>query len=106
MIAIYHDDPETTPAAELNSDAGITVPEDLPLPKGVVEKRIPAGRYAHTTHVGPYTQLGDVWARLMGQWLPKSGQRVGKGASYEVYRNTPENAPPEELRTELYLPIA
>jgi AraC family transcriptional regulator len=42
----------------------------------------------------------------MGQWLPKSGHRVGKGASYEVNRNTPENAPPEELRTELYLPIA
>jgi AraC family transcriptional regulator len=105
MIAIYHDDPETTPVAELQADAGITVPEDVPLPNGVVEKRIPAGRYAHTTHVGPYTQLGDVWARLMGQWLPKSGHRVGKGASYEVYRNTPENAPPEELRTELYLPI-
>jgi AraC family transcriptional regulator len=106
MLAIYYDDPETTPAEQLQSDAGITVPNDVPLPAGLVEKRIPAGRYARTTHVGPYTHLGDTWSRLMGQWLPKSGHRVGDGSSYEVYRNTPENAAPDELRTDLYLPIA
>ena len=106
MLAIYYDDPETKPADQLEADAGITVPEGVPLPKGLVEKRIPAGRCAHTTHHGPYTQLGDAWSRLMGEWLPKSGHRVGEGPSYEVYRNTPMNTPPEELRTELYLPIA
>jgi AraC family transcriptional regulator len=106
MLAIYHDDPETTPADQLQSDAGITVPSEVPLPDGLVEMRLPAGRYAKTTHVGPYTHLGDAWSRLMGEWLPKSGHRVGEGSSYEVYRNTPENAAPNELRTDLYLPIA
>jgi AraC family transcriptional regulator len=106
MLAIYYDDPETTPAEQLQSDAGITVPREMPLPNGVVEKRIHAGRYARTTHVGPYTTLGDAWSRLMGEWLPKSGERVGSGASFEVYRNNPTNAPPEQLRTDLYLPIA
>ncbi|HEY2513618.1 MAG TPA: AraC family transcriptional regulator [Polyangiaceae bacterium] len=105
MLAIYHDDPETTPAAELQADAGITVPEGLPLPEGLVEKRIPAGRYARTTHAGPYATLGDTWARFMGQWLPGSQERVGPGSSYEVYRNTPMNAAPAELRTDLYLPV-
>src|SRR5690242_11478069 len=106
MLAIYYDDPETTPAEQLRSDAGITVPNDMPLPGGLVEKKIPAGRYARTTHVGPYARLGDTWSRFMGQWLPKSGHRVGDGSSYEVYRNTPENASPDALRTDLYLPIA
>jgi AraC family transcriptional regulator len=106
MLAVYHDDPETTPAAELASDAGVTVPEGVPLPEGVVEKRLPAGRYARTTHIGPYTTLGDTWSCFMGEWLPKSGMRVGSGASYEVYRNTPMDTKPEELRTDLYLPLA
>jgi AraC family transcriptional regulator len=106
MLAIYHDDPETTPAEQLQADAGITVPEGVPLPPCLVEKRIPKGRYAHTTHVGPYTHLGDAWSRFMGEWLPRSGHRVGEGPSYELYRNTPANARPDELRTDLYLPIA
>jgi len=106
MLAIYHDDPGTTPAAELQSDAGIAVPNGVPLPKGLGEERLAGGRYAHTTHVGPYTGLGDVWSRLMGQWLPASGHRVLPGSSYEVYRNNPTNTPPAQLRTDLYLPIA
>lgn len=106
MLAIYYDDPETKPADQLESDAGVTVPEGLALPSGMVERRLPAGRYAKTTHVGPYTRLGDVWGRLMGEWLPKSGHRVGDGSAYEVYRNNPGNAAPEDLRTDLYLPLA
>lgn len=106
MLAIYYDDPETTPTDQLQSDAGVTVPEGVNLPDELAEKRLPAGRYARTTHVGPYTQLGDTWARFMGEWLPKSGHRVGPGSSYELYRNTPMNAAPNDLRTDLYLSIA
>lgn len=105
MLGIYHDDPETTPQAELRSDAGLIVPEHVRLPAGLTEQRIAAGRYACTTHVGPYDQLGDVWARFMGEWLPASGHRVRDAASLEIYRNTPMTAPPEQLRTEMYIPI-
>ncbi len=105
MVAIYHDDPDTTPQAELRSDAGIVVPADVAIPNELFEIRLPAGRYARTTHVGPYTLLGDAWARFMGRWLPESGHRVGTGTPYEIYRNTPMTAKPDELRTDLYLPI-
>jgi AraC family transcriptional regulator len=106
MLAIYYDDPETTAAEQLQSDAGLSVSEDTKLPDGVVEERLPAGRYARTTHVGSYETLGDTWARFMGEWLPRSGERVGPGSAYEVYRNNPSNARPDELRTDLYLPLA
>lgn len=106
MLALYHDDPETTSADELRSDAGITVPDNVQLPSEVIEKRLPAGRYARCTHLGPYETLGDTWSRMMGEWLPGSGERIRGGASFEVYRNTPADTRPEELRTELYVPIA
>lgn len=105
MVALYHDAPETTPPDELRSEAAISVPEAVSLPAGLGEARIPAGSYAMTTHVGPYTALGDVWARFMGDWLPRSGKRLGPGSSFEVYRNTPTDVPPEKLVTELYMPI-
>jgi AraC family transcriptional regulator len=106
MLAIYHDDPETTPESELSSDAALVVAEDSPIPDGLGEQRLAAGRYASTLHVGPYEQLGDAWARFMGQWLPQSGERIGQGTTFEIYLNTPMDAPKQELRTELYIPLA
>ncbi|MFN8579716.1 MAG: GyrI-like domain-containing protein [Gemmatimonadaceae bacterium] len=106
MIAIFHDDPESVAEAELRSDAGIVVPEDAKLPNELSETRVHAGRYAMTTHQGSYEGLGDVWSRLMGEWLPRSGERVGDGVSYEIYRNTPMDTPTEKLLTDIYVPLA
>jgi AraC family transcriptional regulator len=106
MLAIYHDDPETTPVEQLLSDACISVAEGIALPEGVFELRLAAGPYARATHLGPYRRLGDTWSRLMGEWLPRSGRRVGSGSSYEVYRNNPQDTAQEDLRTDLYLPLA
>lgn len=105
MLALYYDDPETTPSEELRSDAGLTVPNDVVIPNGMSEIRIGASRYACGTYFGPYTGLGDAWAELMGAWLPGSGHRVGVGPTFEIYRNTPAQVPPEKLCTELYVPI-
>ncbi len=105
MLAMYYDDPETTPAEQLNADAGLTVPDDAQLPSEVVEKWLPAGRYARVTHLGPYDTLGDSWSCMMGEWLPNSGERMGESASFEVYRNTPADTRPEELRTDLFIPL-
>jgi AraC family transcriptional regulator len=106
LVAVYHDDPEATPAAELRSDAAIAVPRGTRLPEGLAEIRLPAGRYACALHRGPYEGLGDTWARLLGDWLPRNGYRIGAGHSYELYLNDPSSARPDELRTEIRVPIA
>ena len=105
MIGIYHDDPEATPAAELRSDAGLVIPAGTKLPTGLDATTIPAGRYAKSTHRGPYDRLGDAWAQLMGVWIPQHGERITGGVSFEVYRNNPMTAKPEDLVTEIYVPL-
>ncbi len=106
MLALYYDDPETTAEAELGSDAAVVVAENAKIPEGLAEKRIAAGRFACTTHVGPYEQLGDAWARFMGHWLPASGERMGEGTTFEIYVNNPIEVPKEQLITELYIPLS
>ena len=106
MVAVFHDDPETTPAAELRTSAGVTVPEQGAIPAELTELRIPAGRYARATHLGHYAGLSDSWDKLMGQWLPASGYRiVADRPSYEVYR-VADHSRPETLETDLYVAIA
>jgi AraC family transcriptional regulator len=102
MVAVYYDDPEATTVAELRSDAAFTPPAGAPVPEGCGELVIPGGRYACFTHVGPYTGLGDAWARLMGEWLPRSGHRIGPGHGFELYGPMTDAEP----RTGLYLPLA
>jgi AraC family transcriptional regulator len=106
MIALYHDDPETTAAAELRADAALILRDAVAVPAGLTEATLPAGRYARATHRGAYSGLGDAWARLMGEWLPRSGYRVGAGASYEMYVNNPLTTATEDLHTDLYLLLA
>ena len=105
MMAMYHDDPETVPLDRLRSDAGVVIPDGMSMPAGLVEQHLAAGQYACTLHIGPYERIGDTWARLLGEWLPASGHRMGAGPSYERYLNNPSDVPPEELRTEICIPL-
>jgi AraC family transcriptional regulator len=105
MLAIYYDDPQTTPAPKLRSDAALSFPRTAKLPNELAEHTIPGGRYARTTHVGPYQSLGDAWSRLIREWLPASGERMSTSPSYEIYRNSPETTQPQDLRTDLYVPL-
>jgi AraC family transcriptional regulator len=94
------------PGAAAAADAAVVVAGDGPLPAGLAELRLTAGRDARARHVGPYAGLGDAWGRFMGRWLSQSGHRLGDGQSYEIYANTPLDAPPPGLVTDLYLPLA
>jgi AraC family transcriptional regulator len=105
MLGIYYDDPDTIPQDQLRSDAAIVVAEDVRLPDGLVEQRIPGGRYASAEHVGPYEGLVAAWPRLKRAVL-ESGQRTDARPSYEIYRNNPMTVPKEQLLTEIYLPVA
>lgn len=105
IVAIYHDDPMTKPEEELRSDAGIVVPEGRTIPATLTEQRIPAGRYATFVHTGPYAELGENWRRFRSEWIPAAGLREGAGPSFERYLNMPGEVPPQELRTELHIPI-
>ena len=105
MIALYFDDPESTPDSELRAEAALSVPADKVLPPTVGENLLPAGQYACTMHEGGYDRIGDTWARFMGQWLPQSGHRLADSPSFERYLNTPMDVPMDQLRTELYIPL-
>lgn len=106
MVALYYDDAELVPAAELSADAGVVVRDGTAVPAGLHLVSIPAGVYASTLYEGPYERLADSWARFMGGWLVASGRSLGAGYTYERYLNTPMNAAPHELKTQLFLPLA
>lgn len=103
-VAAYFDDPTRTPAEQLRSLAGVTVPEDAVI-GDLADDRMPAGRYVRTTFIGPHSRLGEAWARF-GRLFDDAGYTRASGASYEVYARTGSSTPPDEARTDLYQPIS
>lgn len=104
-LGIYYDDPETTPAEALRSDACISVPSQW-TPSGELQLReVRGGRYAVALHVGPYAELSRAYMWLLGSWLPESGEEAADAPCIEEYLNDPRTLPPTEWRTEIWLPL-
>jgi len=103
-IAVYLDDPDAVPEAALRGYAGAEY-RGVDLPEGLEGWDIPGGRTAALTYKGPYSNLRGVYHSLYGTWLPASGEEPADAPVYEVYLNSPRDTAPEDLVTEICLPL-
>lgn len=105
FIGICHDDPAVTAPNRIRYDACVTVDAEF-RPRGEIGlQEIPRGDYAVLTHFGPYARLGESYAALLGQWLPRSGRTLRAAPCFEVYFNSPEETEPGDLITDIHAPL-
>jgi AraC family transcriptional regulator len=94
------------PDTEARYQAGFIYEGTLPpLCDEVRRVMIPAGRWVVSLHQGSYETLWQLWNRLYRNWLPASGYQLRAASPFEVYLNRPKQTPPDELRTEIWIPI-
>jgi len=104
-LCIYHDDPKVTPTDKLRTDVCMVLPVAAS-PKGDIGyKEIPAGRYASFLYKGPYDNLHVVYDTIYGKLLPEMECTMRDEASAERYLNDPANTAPEDLLTEITIPV-
>ncbi len=105
-IGISHDSPEITPEEKIRYDACITFKGSV-RPKGEVGiQTIAGGRYAVFLHKGPFSKFNRTYGAIMRDWYPESGEKFRDLPCFEVYLNRdPQRTKPENLRTEIYVPI-
>jgi len=104
LIGIVHDDPDVTPPDKVRYDAAVVVTRPVQ-PEGefgIME--FPAGSYAVAAHKGPYEELGKIYQRIYGGWLPASGYRLRDVPAFEQYLNSPQNTRKEDLLTLIHVP--
>lgn len=105
-VAIYYDDPAGVEARTLRSHAGFVLDETAEMPTGLDEVRIAPGPAAVLHFKGPYAGLEAAYGYLYGTWLAQSGREPADAPVYEVYLNGPSDVPPEELLTDIVVPLA
>lgn len=106
FIGIGYDDPEVTPEEKLRYDACITVNHDIEISGEIKQKVIEGGKYAVFLHKGPYKNFQETFNAIFSEWLPKSNYKLRETPCFEMYLNRdPKRTKPENLRTEIYIPI-
>ena len=104
LVAIYYDDPHHVAPEQLRSFAGMIIDGSV-AGGGVEEIQIPGGKYAKATFIGDYSKLGGAWEEFFGS-IFGGGLKTKAELCFEKYFNTPMDTAPEQLKTELYAPLA
>ncbi|MCG8530213.1 MAG: AraC family transcriptional regulator [Desulfovibrionales bacterium] len=105
ILGISYDDPRITPAEKLRYDACIKIAENTDVPAPLQKLTIAGGRYACAIHKGSYLTISRTYTTMLGEWFPESGEELANRPPLEVYVNSPEDTPEEELLTELRVPL-
>ena len=105
VISISYDNPESVAPESLRCDACLELETDASPPPGISMDSIGAGRWAVYTHRGPYDGIADAYRRMFGSWLPGSGEEIDDRPCMECYHNSPLDTAPEDLLTDLCLPL-
>ena len=96
-------DPKETRPEEWRFDLAVTVPRDFKLGNEVIDRELPAGRYAVTTHKGSRDNIGDTIYHLYRDWLPESGEELGDLPCIFCYQNFDHEVAETEYLTDIWV---
>lgn len=105
MVGVYYDDPSTTKPEDLRSHAGVIWARD-DLPDGLDPVTLQGGRCAVLHFKGPYSGLAAAYQYLYGPWLAENKVALRDVPSFEVYLNDPTDTAPDDLLTDIHIPLA
>ena len=103
-VAVYLSDMSSVPPEDQEALAGLSVGPDIDADDTVVIHEIPAGRQAVLLYKGPYAQIGKGYQELFA-WLAASEEEPAHRPCFEINLNDPRQTAPEDLLTELCLPL-
>ena len=102
---------ETSPAAVREANEKGTAVVEVAWPvnelvkgtKKITAYVLPGGRMAHVIHRGPYDTCEPTYLALFA-WIKEKGLK-NCGPVREIYPNDPHVVPPEEIITDIYVPV-
>ena len=103
-FGIYYDDPAGCPSAQLRAAAAVALDGADATPP-LQAQTLAAGRYAVLEHRGAYAELHRAYDWLYRDWLLNSPYQLADAPCLEEYLNDWQQVPPQELRTNIYLPL-
>jgi len=104
MIGVYYDDPEVTPEEELKWGVGFHAAEGTEVQEPLVIKKWEFTKVVKATHTGPYEEAANLYPEIF-KFMEEKGLTQA-GPIMERFLNNPEEVAPEELQTEIWIPVS
>jgi len=109
-FGLGYDDPDVTPAEQCRYDACMVVKPGTKVKSPVEVKEFPGGAYVVTLHEGSFDHIGETYSKLFAHVASGAidGQawKLGDPPSLEKYLTDPRKTKPEDLRTEVWMPVS
>ncbi|MCB0804158.1 MAG: AraC family transcriptional regulator [Bacteroidales bacterium] len=105
FIGISFDDPHITDSSKLRYEACLTIDKEATAEGEMGVKEIAGGKYVVFLHEGSYENFQASYDYIFGEWLPGNNSQLREEPSFELYLNSPEDTAPENLKTEIWVPI-
>jgi len=105
-FGIAHSNPEARPMQKFHFDicgeVDVTIPDNA---YGVMNKEIPAGRYAKLRHNGSLDSINLKVNAIYRNWLPSTQECKRDSPIFFEYLNIGDEVPDNELITDIYFPL-
>jgi AraC family transcriptional regulator len=103
MIGIYYNDPEVTPVEELSWEVGFQVEEGTEVQEPLMLKKWEFTKVVKAMHIGPYEETANMYPAIF-KFMEDEGL-TQTGPVMERFLDNPEEVAPEELKTEIWIPV-
>lgn len=100
-IGVYRDDPAAVAAKDLRACACVVSPRL----DALADVDIAGGPHAVLRYRGPYATMAEVYRWMYGCWLVESGHEAADAPVIEEYLNDPRTTSPNDLLTDICLPL-
>ena len=105
MLGISFGDPEIAQEKTIEYNACISVDENVEADGEIGTKDLMGGKYAVFTYKGAYDKFSAVYDLIFKEWLLKSDYEIRDAEIFDRYLNSTEDNAPEDLLTEIHVPI-
>ncbi len=105
LFPIYYDDPDVVDRDKCTSDLCFTTKKELEDDDVFKTKTIVGGKYAVFRYKGSYDRLWDLYDKIYGDWLLSVNYKLRDEPFIEKYISYSPKTKPENLITDIYIPI-
>ena len=103
VLGMSLDDPSATAPDKCRYEALISIDQDVELGERIERKVLKEGNYAVFTYKGSYDNLGVAYTQIFMNWSKEHEMREAN--IIDKYLNCPTQVAPEDLLTEIWVPI-
>lgn len=105
FYSIYYDDPDIVGRDKCNSDLCFATNKNIEDYSIFKSNIIKGGKFAIFRYKGPYERLWELYYKIYGDWLFSTDNKLRNEPTFEKYIKYSAKSKPENLLTEIYIPI-